>query len=101
MPGPVGHVANLRPFLIRLLRLAVEHPTSSEWRLHRQWYERSAMGDLLGGDFDLVQKDNPYRYLDKLLAHKTDLFSFLSTTLEDPVRGQIRSPALRPNQHVF
>ena len=20
----------------------------SEWRLHRQWYERSAMGDLLG-----------------------------------------------------
>ncbi|MEA2726531.1 MAG: hypothetical protein QOF70_1006, partial [Acetobacteraceae bacterium] len=30
----------------------------SEWRLHRQWYERSAMGDLLGEDFDLVQKDN-------------------------------------------
>jgi hypothetical protein len=59
------------------------------------------MGDLLGGDFDMVQKDNPYRYLDKLLAHKTDLFSFLPTTLEDPVRGQIRSPALRPNQHVF
>ncbi len=29
----------------------------SEWRLHRQWYERSAMGDLLGEDFDLVQKD--------------------------------------------
>jgi hypothetical protein len=56
------------------------------------------MGDLLG---DLVQKDNLYRYLDKLLAHKTDLFSFLPTTLEDPVRGQIRSPALRPNQHVF
>jgi hypothetical protein len=49
----------------------------SEWRLHRQWYERSAMGDLLGEDFDLVQKDNLYRCLDKLLAHKTDLFSFL------------------------
>src|ERR1700732_259568 len=49
----------------------------SEWRLHRQWYEQSAMGDLLGEDFDLVQEDNLYRCLDKLLAHKTDLFSFL------------------------
>src|ERR1700739_21596 len=49
----------------------------SEWRLHREWYDRSAMGDLLGEDFDLVQKDNLYRCLDKLLAHKTDLFSFL------------------------
>jgi hypothetical protein len=49
----------------------------SEWRLHRQWYERSAMGDLLGEEFDLAQKDNLYRCLDKLLAHKTELFSFL------------------------
>jgi hypothetical protein len=49
----------------------------SEWRLHRQWYEQSAMGDLLGEVFDLVQKDNLYRCLDKLLAHKTELFSFL------------------------
>src|ERR1700733_8118377 len=49
----------------------------SEWRLHRQWYEHSAMGDLLGEDFGLVQKDNLYRCLDKLLAHKTELFSFL------------------------
>jgi hypothetical protein len=46
------------------------------------------MGDLLGGDFDLVQKDNLHLYLDKLLAHKTYLFSFLPTTLEDPVRSQ-------------
>jgi hypothetical protein len=34
------------------------------------------MGDLLGEDFDLVQKDNLYRCLDKRLTHKTDLFSF-------------------------
>ncbi|HEX3403616.1 MAG TPA: IS1634 family transposase [Acetobacteraceae bacterium] len=51
----------------------------SEWRLHRQWFERSAMGDLLGEDFDLAQKDNLYRCLDKLLLHKTDLFSFLQS----------------------
>ena len=42
----------------------------SEWRLHRQWYEQSPMGDPLGEDFDLVQKDNLYRCLDKLLGHQ-------------------------------
>ena len=26
----------------------------SEWRLHRQWFEQSAMGDLLGADYGLV-----------------------------------------------
>jgi transposase len=49
----------------------------SEWRLHRQWYEQSAMADLLGADFALAGKDTLYRCLDKLLAHKRDLFSFL------------------------
>ena len=46
-----------------------------ERRLHRQWYERSAVGDLLGADFALAHKDNLYRFLDKLLLHKTDLFA--------------------------
>ena len=49
----------------------------SEWRLHRQWYDQSAMSDLLGEDFELVSKDTLYRCLDKLLAHKAELFSFL------------------------
>jgi transposase len=49
----------------------------SEWRLHRQWFEQSAMADLLGEEFDLVAKDTLYRCLDKLLAHKADLFGFL------------------------
>jgi transposase len=49
----------------------------SEWRLHRQWYDQSAMADLLGEDFALAQKDNLYRCLDKLPAHKTEMFSFL------------------------
>ena len=49
----------------------------SEWWLHCFWYQRSAMGDLLGEDFGLVQKDKLYRCLDKLLEHKEDLFSFL------------------------
>jgi hypothetical protein len=49
----------------------------SEWRLHRQWYDRSAMGDLLGEDFAVAQSDTLYRCLDLLLAHKEALFSFL------------------------
>jgi hypothetical protein len=35
------------------------------------------MGDLLGEDYGLVQKDKLYRCLDKLVEHKEDLFSFL------------------------
>jgi transposase len=49
----------------------------SEWRLHRSWYERSAMGDLLGEDFAIAHSDTLYRCLDKLLKHKEALFSHL------------------------
>ena len=55
----------------------------SEWRLHRQWYERSAMGDLLGSDARLAQDDTLYRCLDKILLHKQDLFSFLQQRWND------------------
>src|ERR1700759_593942 len=55
----------------------------SEWRLHRQWFEQSAMGDLLGEDYSLVAKNSLYRCLDKLLAHKTALFSHLRQRWED------------------
>ncbi|GAC1579012.1 MAG: hypothetical protein NVS3B5_11900 [Sphingomicrobium sp.] len=27
----------------------------SEWRLHREWFERTALADLLGGDFGLAE----------------------------------------------
>jgi hypothetical protein len=49
----------------------------SEWRLHRHWFEVSAMGDLLGEDIGLVQIDKLYRCLDRLLVHKRDFFSHL------------------------
>jgi Transposase DDE domain len=49
----------------------------SEWRLHRHWYDHSAMGDLLGEDFTLAHSHTLYRCLDKLLAHKRALFSYL------------------------
>jgi transposase len=49
----------------------------SEWRLHRQWFDRSAMGDLLGQDFRLAVDDTLYRCLDRLLKHKEALFGHL------------------------
>jgi Transposase DDE domain len=55
----------------------------SEWRLHRHWFEQSAMGDLLGEDIGLVQPNNLYRCLDKLVAHKQPLFSFLRERWKD------------------
>src|SRR3974390_2593221 len=55
----------------------------SEWRLHREWYDKSALGDLLGEDFALAAKDNLYRLLDKLLEHKRALFSFLQERWQD------------------
>jgi transposase len=50
----------------------------SEWRLHRLWFDQSAMGDLLGEDYGLVEKNALYRCLDKVLEHKPALFSHLT-----------------------
>jgi hypothetical protein len=49
----------------------------SEYRFHREWFLKSAIGDLLGEDFALAQKDKPYRCLDLLVARKEALFDFL------------------------
>ena len=49
----------------------------SEWRLHRYWYDRSAMGDLLGESVAIAHSHTLYRCLDKLLEHKEALFSHL------------------------
>jgi transposase len=57
--------------------------TRGEWRWRRQWFEQSAMGDLLGEDFALVLPNNLYRCLDKLVAHKKDLFTFLRDRWKD------------------
>jgi len=51
----------------------------SEWRLHRDWYKNSAMGDLLGEDDSVAAKNTLYRCLDKLCIHKQDLFCFLKS----------------------
>ena len=55
----------------------------SEWRLHRQWFEQSAIGDLLDEDYSLVEKNALYRCLDKVLEHKEQLFGHLRQRWQD------------------
>jgi hypothetical protein len=49
----------------------------SEWRLHRHWFERSALGDLLGADSALADIHTLYGCHDRLLEHKAALFDHL------------------------
>jgi hypothetical protein len=55
----------------------------SEWKLHRDWFGRSAMADLLGSDFRLAEPHKLYACHDFLLAHKADLFSHLVARWRD------------------
>jgi hypothetical protein len=55
----------------------------SEWRLHREWFERSALADLLGADFALAEIHKLYACHDRLLAHKQALFDHLVARWRD------------------
>lgn len=55
----------------------------SEWRLHRQWFDSSAMADILEEDFGLVEIHKLYECLDKLLVHKTRVLRHLRQRWED------------------
>jgi transposase len=55
----------------------------SEWRLHREWFERSALADLLGADFGLAEIHKLYACHDHLLAHKQALFDHLVARWQD------------------
>src|SRR3954454_4408033 len=55
----------------------------SEFRLHRQWFDQSAMDVLLGVDFAVAEKDRLYRCLDRILEHKQELFQHLQKRWKD------------------
>ncbi len=55
----------------------------SEWKLHRHWYEKSAMGDLLGAGFELAEIHKLYQCLDRLMGHKRALFDHLTQRWKD------------------
>jgi hypothetical protein len=55
----------------------------SEFRLHRQGFDQSAMGDLLETGFGVAEKDRLYRCLDRIWEHKLGLFDHLRQRGQD------------------
>lgn len=56
----------------------------SEWRLHREWFERSALGDLLDADFAaLAEAHKLYACHDLILKHKDALCTHLTQRWRD------------------
>ena len=55
----------------------------SEWRLHREWFERTALADLLGEDAGLAESHKLYRCHDRLLEHKAAVFTHLTARWRD------------------
>ena len=55
----------------------------SEWRLHRQWFDSSAMTDILDQDFSLAEIHKLYKVHDMILEHRQDLFKHLTQRWKD------------------
>ncbi len=55
----------------------------SEWRLHREWFSRCALSDLLGADFALADSHKLYACHDLVLKHKQALFDHLVSRWRD------------------
>jgi hypothetical protein len=65
----------------RVLQLLVVNrliDPGSELRIHRQWFLRSAMDELLEVDFAVAGKDRLYRCLDRILEHKDSFCKFVA-----------------------
>jgi transposase len=65
------------PLVLELLVVNRLIDPGSEFRVHRQWFDQSAMDVLLGVDFVVAEKDRLYRCLDRLLEHRQELFQHL------------------------
>jgi len=55
----------------------------SEFYIHRQWFDKTAMDELLNTDYRIAAKDRLYRCLDRILEHKQDLCKHLKSQWED------------------
>jgi transposase len=75
----------------KVLRLLVVNrliEPGSEFRLHRHWFDQSAMAELLDADFAVAEKDRLYRCLDRILEHKQALFVHLRQRWQDLFAAQ-------------
>lgn len=69
--------------VLRLLVINRLLDPGSEFRLHRHWFDQTAMGELLNVDFAVAEKDRLYRCLDRILEAKPDLFQHLRERWQD------------------
>ena len=51
--------------IVKALRCYQLIEPGGEWKLYRYWYEKSAMGDLLGAGFELAEIHKLYHCLDR------------------------------------
>jgi transposase len=80
---PQGREGVAWPQVLELLVVNRLIDPGSEFRLHRHWFDHSAMDILLGQDFAVAEKDRLYRCLDRVLEHKQDLFVHLQQRWKD------------------
>src|SRR5882757_902147 len=80
---PRGRESVSRAQVLQLLVVNRLIDPGSEFRLHRQWFDQSAMDVLLGVDFAVAEKDRLYRCLDRILEHKQELFQHLQQRWKD------------------
>jgi hypothetical protein len=80
---PQGRESVTWPQVLELLVVNRLIEPGSEFRVHRHWFDHSAMDVLLGEDFAVAEKDRLYRCLDRVLEHKQDLFVHLQQRWKD------------------
>jgi transposase len=80
---PQGREDVAWPQVLELLVVNRLVEPGSEFRLHRHWFDHSAMDILLGQDFAVAEKDRLYRCLDRVLEHKQELFVHLQQRWKD------------------
>ena len=80
---PPGREGVAWPQVLELLVVNRLIEPGSEFRVHRHWFDHSAMDVLLGQDFGVAEKDRLYRCLDRVLEHKQDLFVHLQQRWKD------------------
>jgi transposase len=80
---PQGREGVAWPQVLELLVVNRLIEPGSEFRVHRHWFDQSAMDVLLGQDFAVAEKDRLYRCLDRVLEHKQELFVHLQQRWKD------------------
>ena len=69
--------------VVKLLAVNCLIQPASEFYVHRQWFNKTAMDELLNTDYRIASKDRLYRCLDKIIKHKEDLCKHLKNRWED------------------